>query len=99
MPFKLYKNKIVFRSTYASINSPISSHWSFPRDNFFRDLWLGKDARAYGGANSIVGELTDFHAWNRVLSVDEMTEWTRCTGNTLKGNLVAWEGVRLGVEL
>ena len=63
------------------------------RDTFYEELWIGKDARGFGGAASIIGEITDFHAWDRFLSVDEMKEWTSCAGNTLKGNLVSWDNV------
>ena len=79
---------------FEFVYSYVHKH-NLSRDDFFEILWLGKNAMGFGGAFSIVGEITDFQAWDRFLSVDEMKEWTSCNGNSIVGNLVLWENVCL----
>ena len=46
--------------------------------------------RSFGGANSLVGELSDANFWDKPLGNDELKSWTSCKSMT-KGNIVNWE--------
>jgi len=57
------------------------------REDFFSLLWAGKNSETFGGAKSLVGEISDVNGWDRALSVEEMVQWTKCEGNQ-EGNVV-----------
>ena len=44
------------------------------------------------------GQVTDFHAWDRALDLEEMIDWTNCALDRVQGSIVRWDPDLFNVE-
>ena len=42
--------------------------------------------------------MTDFHAWDRALDLEEMIDWTNCAPDRAQGSIVRWDPDMFSVE-
>ena len=58
--------------------------------DLFDQILLGREEEVLGSRLTHSGQITDFNIWSKVLTDEEMMEWTKCNKN-MNGDILNWK--------
>ena len=57
--------------------------------DLFDQILLGREEEVLGSRLTHSGQITDFNIWSKVLTNEELLEWTKCNKN-MNGDILNW---------
>ena len=58
--------------------------------DLFEQILLGREEEVLDSRLTHSGQITDFNIWSKVLTNEEMMDWTKCSNKNLNGDILNW---------